>query len=165
MKPVHWLFVVSLLLFISGIGFVVAAERTTRAAALPAAATVERAAPPIASVKQIMNGMVAPAASSIWDSVATIVSDTGVEERMPRTDDEWAAVATSAALLVESANLLVESPRAVDGSDWPTMARAMAESAGKALKAAEAHGPDGILTVGEELNVTCDACHEKYSRS
>jgi hypothetical protein len=165
MRPIHWMFVISLFLFVGGVVFVVAAERTARAAAPRAAAVEVRAAAPVATVKQVMQGMIMPASSAIWDSVATIVSAAGVEEKMPRTDEEWAAVGTSAAMLVEAANLLVEGDRAVDQGDWLKMARAMAESGRKALAAAEARSTDGILAVGEEINTTCDACHERYSRS
>ncbi len=165
MRPVHWLFIVSLLLFVSGIGFVIAAERTARSTRAPAAAPVARPAEPVATVKQIMNGVVMPSAGFIWDSVSTIVSKDGVEEKQPRTAEEWAEVATSAAMLVEAANLLVEGNRAVDQGDWVKTARAMAESGSKALAAAEARSVDGILAVGEEINKTCDACHERYSRN
>ncbi len=164
-RPFYWLFALSVALFISGIGFVIAAERSARAAA-PAAAepASPRAAAPVASAKQIMNGIVMPAAATIWDSVSTIVDTQGIQENVPRTDEEWAQVATSAAMLVEAANLLVEGDRAVDQGEWLKTAQAMAASGQKALKAAEAKSPDGILAVGEEINRTCDACHEKYSR-
>jgi creatinine amidohydrolase/Fe(II)-dependent formamide hydrolase-like protein len=164
-RPFYWLFAISVALFVSGIGFVIAAERTARSAAPVEAAVSLRAAPPVANVKQIMNGVVMPSAGFIWDSVATIVSGDGVEERRPRSDEEWAQVATSAAMLVESANLLVDGDRAVDRGDWVKMAQAMAESGQKALEAAKAKSPDGILAVGEEINVTCDNCHERYSRN
>ena len=164
-RPFYWLFAISVALFVSGIGFVIAAERTARAVTPVEAAVSLRAAPPVANVKQIMDGIVMPSAGFIWDSVATIVSGDGVEERRPRSDEEWAEVATSAAMLVESANLLVEGDRAVDRGDWVKMAQAMAESGQKALKAAEAQSTDGILDVGEEINATCDTCHERYSRN
>ena len=164
MRPIHWMFVISIFLFVSGVVFVVAAERTARAAAPQVAAVEVRAAEPLATVKQIMQGMVMPASSVIWDSVSTIVSEAGVEEKMPRTDAEWEEVGTSAAMLVESANLLLQGPRAVDTGDWPKMARAMADSAKKALQAVEARSTQGILDVGEEINKTCDNCHERYSR-
>ena len=167
MKAIHWLFVVSAALFVSGIGFVIAAERTARTATAASAppATAARAAVPVATVKQVMDGMVSPAAMFIWDSVATTVSAAGTEEKMPRTDDEWAQVATNAALIVESANLLVDSERALDAKDWPAMAKAMADAANKALDAARKKSPDQILEVGDELNQTCDKCHERYSRN
>jgi hypothetical protein len=163
MRTVHWLFIVSLLLFVSGVGFVIAAARTTRTAA-PAQA----AAPPVeavASVKQIMIGMVMPAAADIWNSVATTVSAKGIEETRPQTDEEWERLTTSAAMLSEAATLLVQGNRAPDKEDWTKMARAMAEAAAKTRKAAEAKSPDGILAVGEEINITCDNCHERYSRN
>ena len=165
MKPVHWLFVISLGLFVSSIGFVIAAERTARTASPQAAAPPQPAVPPVATVKQIMAGVVAPSATSIWDSVATTVSAAGIDEKMPRTDAEWAQVATSAAVLADSASLLLAGGRAVDTEDWPKMAQAMATAAAKALKAAEAHSSDGILMVGDEINQTCDNCHERYSRN
>ena len=163
MKPVHWLFVISLGLFVSSIGFVIAAERTVRTA--PSQAVVAEQPAPVATVKQIMSGVVAPSATSIWDSVATTVSAAGIDEKMPRTDEEWVSVATSAAVLADSAGMLLASGRAVDTGDWPKMAQAMAAAAAKALKAAEAHSTDGILEVGDEINQTCDNCHERYSRN
>ena len=165
MKPVHWLFVISLGLFVGSIAFVVAAERTARTAAPVASAPARPVAPPVATVKQIMSGVVAPSATSIWDSVATTVSAAGIEEKMPRTDEEWAAVATSAAVLADSAGMLLVEGRNVDAEEWPKMAQAMAAAANKALKAAEAKSADGILEVGDEINQTCDNCHERYSRN
>jgi hypothetical protein len=167
MKAIHWLFVVSAALFVSGIGFVLAAERTARTAAASAApaATAARAVAPVATVKQVMDGIVSPAAMFIWDSVATTISASGTEEKRPETDDDWAQVATNAALLVESANLLVDPERALDDQDWPAMAKAMADAASKALDAAKKKSPDAILEMGDELNQTCDRCHERYSRN
>jgi len=166
-RAIHWLFVVSAALFVSGIGFVLAAERTARAAAASTApaSTPARATAPVATVKQVMAGMVSPSAMFIWDSVATTVSASGTEEKQPQTDADWAQVATNAALLVESANLLVDPERSVDTKDWPAMAKAMAEAANKALDAAKKKNPGAILEVGDELNQTCDKCHQRYSRS
>ena len=157
--------VISMVLFVSGIAFVIAAERTARSAAPASAPETAMAAPPVATVKQLMQGMVMPATAVIWDSVSTTVSAAGVEERMPRTDEEWAEVAANAAVLVESANLLLQPPRAVDNDDRPKMAKAMAAAGTKALEAAKAKSINGILSVGEEINTTCDNCHERYSRS
>ena len=101
MRIIHWLFVISAALFISGIGFIIAGARTAQAAA-----PVESAGAgdhPVASVKQIMAGIVAPAATAVFDSVGTIVDATGIHEKQPSTDAEWAALGASAAALVESA--------------------------------------------------------------
>jgi cytochrome c556 len=162
MRVIHWLFAVSAALFISGIGFIIAGARTAQAAA-PA----EPEAPaitPVATVKQIMDGIVAPSATAVFDSVGTIVDATGIHEKAPSTDAEWASVGASAAALVESANLLVMGDRAVDQQDWVKMAKAMSEAGMLVLKATDAKDPMGVLAAGETLNESCDSCHQLYSR-
>ena len=161
MRTVHWLFLVSAALFISGIGFIIASGRTPQ---VEATAPPTAALPPVASVKQIMAGIVMPSAASIWDSVSTIVDAKGVQENQPRTDEEWARVGANAAALIESANLLLVGNRPVDQGDWVKMAKAMADAAQIALKATVEKKPEGILEAGEKINQTCDNCHQKYQR-
>ncbi len=163
-RPIHWLFVISTALSVSGIGFIIAAERT-RAATSSTLVMQPQAVAPVATVRQIMDGIVEPAASTVWNSVSTTVTAAGVEEKMPRTDGEWGRVVTAAALLVESANLLVDGERAVDGGDWLMMARAMAAAGNEALSAAQARSTDGISAVGEAITISCDNCHERYKRN
>ena len=162
MRTIQWLFVVSVLLFISGIGFVIAAGRTAKTAepAAPAAPPV----PTVANVRHVMLAMTMPNAAAIWDSVSTIVDDKGVTENQPRTDEEWAAVESSAAVLAESANLLLSPDRAVDTGNWAKFATDLRNSSNRALAAAQKKSPEGILEVGEVINESCDACHEKYLR-
>jgi hypothetical protein len=160
MRIVHWLFLVSVALFVCGIGFVIAAARTARATpSVDAPITT-----PVASVKQIMKGIVGPAATAIFDSVGTKVSLSGVEEIAPRTDDEWEAVGNSAAALIESGNLLLMGSRMVDRGGWVKMSQALIESGKVALKATQAKSTDGVLAAGEAVNASCDACHQKYQR-
>ena len=161
MRTVHWLFIVSVALFISGIGFIIATARTPQAeAAVQQAPTLA----PVASVKQIMRGIVSPAATIVFDSVSTIVDAKGVTENQPRTDEEWAVVGANAAALIESANLLLLGTRPVDQGDWVKMSKAMADAGQIALKATEAKNAEGILDAGEAINMTCDNCHQKYQR-
>jgi hypothetical protein len=162
MRIINWLFGISVLLFISGIGFIVAGARAEQRAA-PAEAAAPSIAP-VASVKHIMDGIVQPSALVVFESVSTIVDATGIHEKKPTTDAEWAAVAASAAAIVESANLLVMGDRAVDREDWVKMARAMADAGQLALKATDAKSAEGILAAGEPLNASCDACHQRYQR-
>src|SRR5688572_31660457 len=163
MRTLQWLFLVSALLFVSGIGFVIAAGRTARSAA-PAAGPAAPAVPTIGTVKHVMLAMTMPNAAAIWDSVSTIVDEKGVTENQPRTDEEWAAVEASAAILAESANMMLTPDRAVDRGDWAKHAVALRDSANTAVAAAQKKDPAGILAVGEVINQSCDACHERYQR-
>ena len=165
MKTLNWLFLVSVLLFVSGIGFVIAAGRTVRAAPASAGGAATTAVSPIATVKQVMRGITMPAAATIWDSVSTIVDLKGVTENVPKNDAEWAVVGANAAVLAESANMLMTGDRAVDKADWIKFATAMRDSAQTALKAADAKDAAGILAVGEVINASCDVCHERYQRN
>jgi len=162
MRMVHWLFVVSAALFIFGIGFIVAGARASQRAAPAVEAPVVT---PVATVKQVMIGIVAPAATVVFESVSTLVSANGIEETRPETDAEWEAVGSSAAALVESGNLLLMGPRAVDRGDWVAMSRALSDAGMATLKAVEARSPEGVLDAGEQVNTSCDNCHERYQRS
>lgn len=161
MRTLHWLFVVSVALFISGIGFVIAAARTAWDAAPVEAAPVTA---PVASILQIMNGIVQPNALAVYNAVGTFVNADGVKEVAPQNDEEWTAVGNSAAALVESGNLLLLSGRRVDDEDWVRMTRAYMDASQMALKAAQAKDKEGILAAGSDLNETCDTCHAKYQR-
>jgi len=160
MRVMHWLFLVSAALFIVGIAFLVASTRTNdERPAVEAVVTT-----PVASVQQIMRGIVGPAANVVFNSVATIITPNGTEERAPRTAEEWDAVGDSAAALVESGNLLMLGDRAVDKGDWMTMSRALMDASRVALKATEAKNVEALFGTGETINASCENCHQRYQR-
>jgi hypothetical protein len=160
MRVVHWLFVVSVALFICGVAFVVAGARAAKQAPVVEATPVV----PVASVKQIMKGIVGPAAQNVFNAVSTTVSSKGVEEKAPQNDEEWEAVGNSVAALVESGNLMMMGSRAVDKSDWIKMSQALIDAGKVALKATEAKSAEQLLAAGEAINTSCDECHRRYQR-
>ncbi len=161
MKLVNGLFVTGALLFVFGIGFVVVGARTAR----QTPATTTAALTPVASVKQIMNGIVNPGATTVFDAVSTTISDKGIEEKAPQNDAEWAVIGDSAAALAEAGNLLMMDGRLVDRTDWITMSQAMIDASKQTLKAVEAKSTDGVLEAGSALNTSCDNCHRRYQRN
>ena len=164
MKIIHWFFIVSIALFVSGIAFVIAGARTARQS--PAAETATPAVlTPVASVKQIMQGIVAPAATAVFTSVSTTVSFKGVEEKAPATDEEWVALGSSAAALIEAGNLLLMGGRAVDQGEWARMSQALSDAGKLALKATVEKSPEHVLAAGEAVNTSCDNCHRTYQRN
>src|SRR5258705_8785691 len=162
MRTVYWLFVVSVALFVGGIAFIIAGERTARAATPAAAAAPETT--PVATIKQIMIGITNPAAYVVYEAVGTKTTSKGTEEIAPQTDEDWAKVGSAAAAVVESGNLMLTGSRAIDKGDWVKMTHAMMEQGQKAMKAAEAKSTDGIVGAGGDLNTTCDNCHARYQR-
>ena len=60
-----------------------------------------------ATVKDIMDSFIDPAADHIWDAVSTTVTASGSVERYPRTDDEWKELRRRAIQIMEGTNLLL----------------------------------------------------------
>src|SRR6516162_7654507 len=58
------------------------------------------------TVKDIMDALVDPGSDYIWDSVETVVSAKGTEEKAPHTDEDWKQVRNHAIMLLEATNLL-----------------------------------------------------------
>lgn len=141
-----------------------AAVRCERRTAPPASA---HAGPPlraVANVTQLMAGLIDPAADTVWESVGTIVSAAGTEERRPRTDEEWLAVRNAALHLTEGGNLLMLGDRAKDQEAWWRMSRALVDAGAVALEAAERKSVQGVFDAGEGITIACDNCHNVYWR-
>ena len=142
---------------------------------------------PTATVRDIMTSIVDPGADVLWNSVATIVSLTGTEERAPKTDEEWEAVRRSAVQLVEATNLLrvpgrhvarpgekSENPRielqpetiqrmiAEDPAMWSQHLDQLHDAAVPALAAADARNAKGLFDAGEHIERACESCHQQY---
>lgn len=163
MRRVEWLFVVSVALFVSGIAFIIASGTSRpRAAAAPTASAPT--VTPVASIRQVMSGIVMPNATVVWDAVGTTLTAGVVKEAAPKNEMEWSAVTNSAAALVEAGNLLLLGNRVVDRADWIAMTRDYIDQATSILKAAEGKNAEGVFLAGGALNTTCDACHDKYQR-
>ena len=140
-----------------------------------------------ATIKDIMDSMVDPSADFIWESVATIVTKAGTEERRPRTDAEWKKVRAAAITLLESTNLLIMPGRAVakpgeksenpgielspeavrmvmddDPATLIKLAEALHDATMKALVAIDAKNADALSDSGEIIDQACENCHLKY---
>jgi len=140
-----------------------------------------------ATIKDIMDSEVDPSADFLWESVATIVSAAGTEERRPKTDEDWANVRRRAVTLIEATNLLIMEGRAVarpgeksenpgielgpeeiekviasDRTSWVNFAHALHDAGMTAFKAIEAKNADALLDAGEAIDTACENCHLKY---
>lgn len=163
MRTVEWLFGVSAMLFVTGVGLVVVGARSARHVDAPAPREVSPLKP-VASVRQIMDAIVAPAATAIFESVSTTVTIDGTVEKAPRTPEAWATVESGAVALAEAGNLLMMDGRALDRRDWIAMSQAMVDSARLTLQAVKARDPKQVFDAGGEVYTSCDGCHRQYMR-
>ena len=116
----------------------------------------------VATLEEVMHGMVIPNAEVVWEASGTIYTVKGVEERMPKNEDEWQAVEASATTLTEAGNLLMMEGRAKDSGKWMERARALREAGASVHKAAVAKDVAGVFTQGGVLFEACQGCHFDY---
>lgn len=142
---------------------------------------------PTASVEDIMRSMVDPSADAMWDAVVTTVTDAGVEEVRPQTEEDWLALERGAIMLVEAGNLLLIDGRRIaregavselPGVDlepdeiavrvannrdaWMRLARELHDAGVVMLDAVRARDVDGLLDGGDRLDVACENCHSRF---
>jgi len=138
-----------------------------------------------ATIKELMDSTVDPSADALWDSVAIKTSLSGVEEKKPRTDEEWNEVRRHAITLIEATNLLVMegrraapagakaaegelSPQEIDqriAASRPAFvqfAHGLHATAIKALDAIDRKDAEALLQAGGDIDAACEVCHVTY---
>jgi len=157
---------------------------------LSAAACARPSSPefqPTATVKDIMDSVVDPSADAIWDSVEIIATLEGIEEKAPKTDEDWKNLRRHAISLLEASNLLLVPGRHVarpgekaedervdlkpeeiearvkdDPGAWTTGAHGLHAATLESLKAIEARDAKALLNAGDVLDQACETCHRRY---
>jgi hypothetical protein len=138
---------------------------------------------PTATIQELMDSEIDPAADFIWGSVGTIITAAGVEDRQPRTDEEWQELRRKAITLVEATNLLLIPGRHVARSEFPSagpgvlsseeierklagdpesfdaFALAVREVALTELLAIDHKDAAALSAAGEAMDGACEACH------
>lgn len=137
---------------------------------------------PTATIRELMDDVVDPAADGLWGSVGVVRTKSSTIHRAPRTGDEWASVRRQAITLAESGNLLMIEPRhaapkgtlagegelspeeideriAANRLAFEDLAVNLRNVAGRALQAIDRHDPEELFEVGGEIDVACEACH------
>ena len=140
-----------------------------------------------ASIQDVMLAMIDKQADTLWNSVATIVSREGIEERQPRTDEEWLAVRNAAVTIAEASNLLRMPGRQVarpgfksqnpgielepaeiakiiqdNPEQWAKQTAALHDIAAEMIKVIDARNVQGLVDTGEKLDMVCENCHVLY---
>jgi hypothetical protein len=138
---------------------------------------------PTATIQDLMDGMIDPAADFIWDSVGTVITAAGTEERRPRSDAGWKELRRRAVTLVEATNLLVIPGRHVSNEAFASagpgvlssdeierklteerpgfnsFALSLREIALKELAAIDHRDVAALSDAGEVMDGVCEACH------
>jgi hypothetical protein len=166
----------------------------TALAALAGCQKADAPAPPAAqtplkvtaTIQDLMQSEVDPAADFLWASVSTTVTTAGTEEHQPRTDEEWLQVRHQAVILMEAANLLIMDGRRVaapgkkledegiqgiltaaevqqklekERETFVGFAHALHDVGEQMLMAIDAKNVQGMIDAGEKIDSVCESCH------
>src|SRR5262249_9981838 len=140
-----------------------------------------------ATIKDIMDSIVDPSSDYIWESVETVVSAKGIEEKMPRTDEEWKEVRRHAIALLEATNLLQMPGRHVakpgekaddpkvelgpeqieelinkDRASWYKHAQALHDATAEVMKYIDMKDAQMLLNTSDKIDAACENCHLQY---
>jgi len=124
-----------------------------------------KAAAPIKAVatrEEVMHHLVIPNAQIVWGAVGSTSTLQGVEEKQPKTDDEWFNIESSATTIMEAGNLLMMEGRALDSGKWMEWSKAMRESADSVRQAAKKHDAAALFEKGGDMFESCQGCHFAY---
>ena len=144
---------------------------------------------PLFSVKELMENIIDPQADFIFDAVAVDVSERGIVETQPTSDDDWIKVQRAAVILAEGSNLL-KIPRRVapegdtnelrgpgkpelspdqiqaklnqDRNLWNSHIDQLRTEALKVLDIVKAKDTDRLFQAGSDIDRACEGCYLEY---
>src|SRR5215467_9970222 len=141
---------------------------------------------PTFHIEEVMGHIVMPSADKLWGSVATTVSAKGVEEIVPKTDEDWETVRNYAVTIVEATNLLlipgrrvaapgkteadkselppeqIEAKIKADPAMWASHVATLHDVAMESIAAIDKKNSDALLEAGDHLDKACEDCHLVY---
>ena len=104
------------------------------------------------TVAQVMTTMTVPASDAIFAAAS----------EPPKDAAQWVALRASAGTLAESGRLLLKTGPSKDDTEWIEMARALVSEAEVTLKAIDAKDPERLAQAGDDMYLTCKACHDRF---
>jgi hypothetical protein len=144
---------------------------------------------PVVSVKELMRDMLDPLADNIFESVKTVVTETGTVETEPKTDEDWERIRIGAVTIAEGASLLKiprpfappgdqnnsTGPDAVELSpaqitakveadlvEWNARIEALRNVGLEVLEIVKRKDINELWDAGENLDAACENCHRSY---
>jgi hypothetical protein len=144
---------------------------------------------PVVSVKELMRDMLDPASDYVFDAVKIVSTRQGIEERIPKTDEDWNRIRIGAVTLAEGVYLLkIPRPFAPEGdlnnsagpdaselspaqikakldADpvlWNAKIEALRNVGLEVLEIVKKKKVDELWDAGDNLDRACESCHIEY---
>lgn len=142
---------------------------------------------PVATVQDLMVGMINPASQVVFKAVSSEETPSGTVETAPKNEEEWTVVRRNAVMMVEGANLLMMPGRPIalpqfanqhnegelapaeieirvakERATWNKLAAEFRQAALMALKAADSKRTQDFDPANEAVDTACENCHLRF---
>lgn len=142
---------------------------------------------PTATIQDIMLSVIDPNIDAVWNSVSTVSTAKGTEERRPQTDEDWKTLRQHAVTVAEAGNLLVIKGRLVAAKgantssggaelqpeaiqkaieanrhDYVKHAHELHDAALKVIAAIDRKNVDALVEAGGAVEHACEQCHSQF---
>jgi len=142
---------------------------------------------PTTSIQDIMLSIIDPNIDFVWNSVATISTAQGTEERRPHTDAEWQQLKQHALVVLEASNLLLIEGRpvaqhaantssggaelsaaeiqkaiAANRADYIQRAHALHKATESVIAAIDHKNVEQLVETGGAVDQACEQCHSQF---
>jgi len=113
-------------------------------------------------VHGIMEHILYPSSAIVWGNAGYVITEDGEQSLAPTTEEEWHNIEDHAAMIMETANLLILPGRGPNNEEWIRLSKKLAVTGELAFKAAQAKDVDALFDAGGAIYQSCLACHERY---
>ena len=113
-------------------------------------------------LRGIMEHVLYPAAAVVWSNAGFVITNKGEQDLSPTTEEGWHNVEDHAAMVMESANLLLLPGRGPQEVAWKTFSKDLVRTGKLAFDAAQSRDAEALFNAGGELYQSCLACHDQY---
>jgi cytochrome c556 len=144
---------------------------------------------PVVSVKELMRDMLDPLSDNIFNAVGDVVTEKGVVQMMPKTDQDWEKIRIGAVTMAEGAYLLkIPRPFAPPGDlnnstgpnapelspaqitakveadlvEWNARIEALRNVGLEVLEIVKRKDVNELWDAAENLDQACENCHRSY---
>jgi hypothetical protein len=142
---------------------------------------------PSATVQDIMLSIIDPNIDAVWNSVSSVSTAQGSEERRPQTDDEWKILRQHALTVAEAGNLLLIEGRqiaaagvntasggaelnpqdiqqliAANHAEFVDRAHGLHDAALELVAAIDRKNPEELEEAGGKVEHACEQCHSQF---
>ena len=140
-----------------------------------------------ASIRDLMESIIDPSADVLWGAAGTVVDQGGIQDMLPKTQEEWLNVRRAAVRIIEGSNLLTMAGRdaAPAGAEseapgvelepaqitalikkkrnsFNAFARALQVLGAEALRASETKDANLLVDIGGRMEDVCESCHQTF---